>query len=158
MRTFTQTIVNDMKHRLTSLSALAGTFVLLVSSCASLSKAPKLKNTCWTTRQDIFVADAGTLTNDYILRFTSRNEYVLSEKWFMPPHPATYMNPDGSVNTIPGSSGESEDEGTWSYSLGTLTLVSEDGFTRKLKWKEGKLVLVEHSEEIVFEKAGDLKR
>ena len=25
MRTFTQTIVNDMKHRLTSLSALAGT-------------------------------------------------------------------------------------------------------------------------------------
>lgn len=158
MLTFTQTIVNDMKHRLTLLSALAGTFVLLVSSCASLSKAPKLKNTCWTAQQDIFVADAGTMTSNYTLKFTSGKDYVFKEEWSMPPHPSTYVNPEGGIDMIPGSSGESEDEGTWSYSLGTLTLVSEDGFTRKLKWKEGKLVLVEHSEEIVFEKAGDLKR
>lgn len=157
MLTFTQTIVNDMKHRLTSLSALAGTFVLLLSSCASLSKAPKLKNTCWTARQDIFVADAGTLTNDYILRFTSRNEYVLSEKWFMPPHPATYMNPDGSVNTIPGSSGESEDTGTWTFSHGILTLVSKDGGTRHLRWADGKFLLKEYDGTIVFEKIKDAK-
>jgi hypothetical protein len=157
MLTFTQTIVNDMKHRLTSLSALAGTFVLLVSSCASLSKAPKLKNTCWTARHDIFVADAGTMTSNYTLKFTSGKDYVFKEEWSMPPHPSTYVNPEGGIDMIPGSSGESEDTGTWTFSHGILTLVSKDGRTRHLRWDDGKFALKEYDGTIVFEKIKDAK-
>ncbi|MBP5336143.1 MAG: hypothetical protein J6Y63_01360 [Bacteroidales bacterium] len=122
-----------------------------------MSKNPVLKNTKWTAVQEEFVADAGTMTITYTLEFISDKEVRVHEKSYLPPYPAIYMNPDGTIDTMPGHSSETSETGTYSYRRGKLTITTKDGqkqeytyridgtFVRELPW--GELVVFSRSKD-----------
>ena len=109
-------------------------FVLLVlligSSFTAMCKNPVLKGSKWTAVQEIFVADAGTMTITYTLEFTSGKDVLVKESTYLPSHPAMYMNPDGTIDRIPARSSESESAGTFKFKRGILTVTVEDGSTK----------------------------
>lgn len=111
--------------------SLLHVFVLIVlfitSSFMAMGKNPVLKNSKWTAVQELFVADVGTMTITYTLEFVSGKEVKILENSYTPSHPAMYMNPDGTVDRIPGSTSESSEAGTYSYRRGVLTITTEDG-------------------------------
>ena len=126
-------------------------FVLLIlfvgTSFTAMCKNPVLKGTKWAAVQEMFVADAGTMTITHTLEFVSGKEVRIHEKSYLPSHPAMYMNPDGTVDRIPASSSERSEAGTYSYRRGKLLITTEDGvlteytfrngtFTRELPWGE----------------------
>lgn len=113
------------KHKLLHVFVLIVLFIS--SSFMAMGKNPVLKNSKWTAVQEIFVADAGTMTITHTLEFTSGKEVKILEKSHMPDHPAMYMNPDGTVDRIPGYTSESSEAGTYSYRRGILTITTEDG-------------------------------
>lgn len=104
--------------------------VLCFTSFTAMCKNPVLKNTKWTAVQEMFVADAGTMTTTITLEFGSAKDVVIREKTVMPSHPAMYMNPDGTIDTIEGWTNERETKCTCSYKKGILTLTEEDGDSR----------------------------
>lgn len=123
------------------------TVLFISSSYTVMGKNPVLKNSKWTAVQEMFVADAGTMTITYTLEFLSGKEVRIHEKSYLPSHPAMYMNPDGTVDRIPASSSESSETGAYSYRRGRLIITTEDGiqteymfrngmFTRELPWGE----------------------
>lgn len=133
--------------------ACIGTILsILVPSCAAQAKKPALKNTQWVCFIDILVHDAGVMKETYTLDFISARECIYTYKWVMPSHPATYVNPDGTIDTIPGSSSESTFRGTWKLRGKRLTIKTEDGRTMFFQFKDGKLVdPVPSTEQVVFE-------
>ena len=138
-------------HIITLLAAMA----LLIPSCATSSKGKKvgLKDTHWVCVQELFVADAGTQTETYTIDFVSADECVVKNKSVLPAHPATYVNPDGSIDTIPERKSESVSRAKWVSRYGKLILQLEDGTTRVLELKNGKLEGPgPYGEEMVFEK------
>ena len=111
-------------------------FVLIVlffcSTQSVMCKNPVLKNSKWTAVLKEFVADAGTMTITHTLEFTSAKEVRISEKTNMPSYPAMYMNPDGTVDTIPGWSSEKSETGTYKLRRGKLTIITtEDGLPQE---------------------------
>ena len=104
--------------------------VLCFTSFTAMCKNPVLKNTKWTAVQEMFVADAGTMTTTITLEFISDKEVRVHEKSYLPPYPAMYMNPDGTIDTIEGWTNERETKCTYSYKKGILTLTEEDGDSR----------------------------
>lgn len=124
-------------------------FVLIIASSSSvMGKNPVLKGTKWTAVQEMFVADAGTMTITHTLEFISAKKVRVSEKSDLPPYPAMYRNPDGTVDTMPGISSESEYVGTYQIKFGFLIITKENGhkesfhymedgtFTQKTPWDE----------------------
>lgn len=103
--------------------------VFCFSSCIAMCKNPVLKNTRWEAVQGIFVADVGTMTITHTLVFVSDKDVVIKEKTVMPSHPAMYVNPDGTIDTIEGWTNERENKGTYSYKRDKLTVTKEDGST-----------------------------
>ena len=104
------------------------------------AKKPVLKNTKWVCEQKMFVADAGTSTETYTLEFTSAQECTYTMAWYLPAHPAMYMNPDGTIDTIPASHSEHVSKGTWTCKRDKVTITFEDGTTKEFDYKDGKLV------------------
>ena len=96
------------------------------------------KNTRWRCVLKTFVADVGTSTETYTLEFLSDNQCLWKVKWSTPDHPAMYMNPDGTVDTIPGRSSEYEQPATWQFDHDKLTLRFEDGTSRELLYVNGR--------------------
>lgn len=124
---------------LTSLSCLAALAALLVCSvsCSILcKKKASLQDTEWKAQHDEFVADVGTANLVFTLAFPSAKDFTLTEEFIMPAHPATYVNPDGTIDRIPGSRSESVSSGTYRYDGKTLTLTQSDGATTVFK-REG---------------------
>ena len=95
-----------------------------------MGKKPVLKKTTWTATQEMFVADAGTMTITHTLEFVSAKEVKIKEVRVMPSYPAMRMNPDGTVDTIPGWTSEHEESGTYLLENGILTVKREDGRER----------------------------
>ena len=124
------------------------TFLLLLAclatvfaSCSVMSaRKPLLKHKTWVAQYDEFVADVGTSTVTVTLHFPSRTAFVMTTEFVTPPHPAMYMNPDGSVDTLPGFSNLFEEKGSYTYSKGLLTLNREKGTPLKLEWRDGSFV------------------
>ena len=106
----------------------------------------------------MFVADAGTMTINHTLEFLSETDVVVRQEGYLPAHPQMYMNPDGSVDTVPARSFESSHEGKYTFKDGALTITSEEGsktaymlqpdgtLTREEPWGE-KLVFSRVTEE-----------
>ena len=99
----------------------------IIVSCSAMGKTPVFKNTKWTAIQEEFVADAGTMTITHTLEFTSAKDVVVSEKTRMPSYPAMYVNPDGTIDTMPGWSSEYSKQGTYEIKRDTLIITTEDG-------------------------------
>ena len=152
-------IFTVMKKSLSGIAAILGGISLLFSSCASMeARKPVLNNTKWVCVKEMFVADAGTSTDTYTIEFTSAREcnYVMS--WYLPAHPAMYMNQDGKVDTIPARSSEDVSKCTWTYRQGKLTIRFEDGSRKEYVYKDGKLIGADKyvdGSDMVFEKSAD---
>ena len=99
------------------------------SSCCIMGKNPVLKGTKWTAVQEMFVADAGTMTTTITLQFGSAKD------------------------TMPGHSTHYEYTGTYTLSDGILTITNEEGGapTRYLLQADGTIALPEPwGETLVF--------
>lgn len=96
------------------------------------AKKPSFRNSTWVCLQEEFMADVGTMTTTFTLRFLSGKKCILQQEVVIPSHPAMRMNPDGTVDTIPGSRSTTEDGGTWKYRNNELTITLEDGTTMTL--------------------------
>lgn len=131
-----------MKRILLFLTALT-----LCASCSvmCINKKPNLNNTRWTCRFQEFVADAGNETVTFTLSFVSAKEYVLETEYYLPPYPAMRMNPDGTVDMMPGHHSQHAEKGTYSIKGNTVTLKDEDGLKRTLRYSPGKLATDELS-------------
>ena len=131
----------DMAKLITCIVAFAAVVSLLFLSCTGLSaKRPVFKNTKWVCVEEMFVADAGTETDTTTLEFGPGNEVVIRRSWFLPAHPAMYVNPDGTIDTIAAMSNEYTSKGTWKYRRGKLTVTLEDGSQEEFDYEEGMLV------------------
>ena len=99
-----------------------------------------LAGTQWQFVEKIFVADAGTMTITHTLSFTSDKEVTLTVENHMPSYPAMYVNPDGTIDRIPGSHSVTEKKGTWSLRRKVLTITFEDGSEEVYDYTDGKIV------------------
>ena len=149
------------KSRLLLYFALVLAFFIL-SSCRIMSKNPVMKGTRWTATQEMFVADAGTMTIIHTLEFTSDKDVQVQQRGSMPPYPAMYMNPDGTVDTMPGHSFEYDEPSTYAFRDGKLILTRNEGGgeTEYTFQPDGTLTRVESwGETLVFSqvKEDDLK-
>ena len=133
--------MTDMAKPITRIVAFAATLSMLLLSSIDLSaKRPVFKNTKWACVEEMFVADAGTETDTTTLEFGPRKEIVIRRAWFLPAHPAMYVNADGTIDTVPARSNESASKGTWKYRWGKLTVTLEDGNKEEFRYIEGMLV------------------
>ena len=86
---------------------LFATIALAVMAIACLSfamtdgKRPKLNNTKWEHKTEMFVADAGTQTITMTFEFTTKKDVTFTFHSYLPAHPAMYRNSDGTVDVIP---------------------------------------------------------
>ena len=114
---------------------------MLIAMCLILSKGKAdFRGSRWTAGYEEFVADVGTATVTMVLEFTSGKDFTLSEEYSMPAHPATYVNPDGSVDVIPGRRSRSESTGTYSCRGRVLVLSMDNGTEMELKCQGDALV------------------
>ena len=137
-----------------SLTHVVVLIILFVgSACSVMAGKPVLKGSKWTAVQEMFVADAGTMTITYTLEFLSGKEVRVYEESYLPAHPAMYMNPDGTVDRIPASTSERSESGTYSYRRGKLTVTTEDGLQTEYTFLGGNFVREEPwGETLVFSK------
>ena len=116
-------------------------FVLLIlfvgTSFTAMCKNPVLKGTKWAAVQEMFVADAGTMTITHTLEFTSAKDVLIKESTYLPSHPAMYVNPDGTIDRIPASSSEREVAGTYKFRRDVLTITLEDGTVKEFTYLGG---------------------
>ena len=127
----------------------------LLSCCVMNAKEPVFKNTEWVFIEKMFVADAGTMTITHSLKFTSDKDVEVGWKSYMPAHPQMYMNPDGTVDTVPASESEAVEKGTYVYKKGKMTVTFEDGSVREYEFIEGGMLVSETSYgvKMLFEKS-----
>jgi hypothetical protein len=123
-----------------SFTIIAFALLFLLASIDLTAKRPVFKNTTWAYVEEMFVADAGTGTDTTTLEFGPGNEIVIRHAWFLPAHPAMYVNPDGTIDTIAAMSNEYTSTGTWKYRRGKLTVTLEDGSQEEFDYEEGMLV------------------
>jgi hypothetical protein len=117
-------------------------------------KNPVMKGTKWTATQEMFVADAGTMTIIHTLEFISDKDVEVHQRGSMPPYPAMRMNPDGTVDRMPGSSFEYDEPSTYDFRDGKLILTRKKeggGMTEYTFQPDGTLTRVEPwGETLVF--------
>ena len=121
-------------NRLLHILVLAALFI--GGAFPAMGKKPVLKNSTWKAVQEEFVADAGTMTITHTLEFTSAKDVLVKEETHMPSHPAMYMNPDGTVDRIPGWSSENSQAGTYTFRRGILTVMLEDGSRKDYTFRD----------------------
>lgn len=123
--------LSDMKlrHLLLIFAALVYT-----AACSPMSKKNIFKDTRWKSEYELFVADAGTETITLTLKFVSAKEFILETKGFMPSHPATYMNADGTVPVEPERSYEYTEQGTYSVARNQVVLTEDNGTVHTLHY------------------------
>ena len=127
------------------------TLRLISSILLVLAARPALNHSVWTNERDEFVADAGTMTVTTTLIFSSRSDVTVRTKAVMPPHPATFVNENGKVDTNPGWESGWDTRGKYRYRRGKLTISLEDGETMELTYREGVLVKADpYHKELVF--------
>ena len=125
----------------TIICGIGAAILLTFLSCSIMSaKKPVFKKTVWESKQEIFVADAGTMTMTITLEFGSGKDVKVAWSSYLPAHPAMYMNADGSVDRIPASSSESVSKGIWEYKSGKLTITLESGTKSEFEYKAGCLL------------------
>ena len=135
-------------------AAVAAAILLVLALCmVQCVGRTDLRGSRWTGGYEEFVADVGTATVTMVLEFTSGKDFKLSEEYSMPAHPATYVNPDGSIDMIPGRGFRSEYKGTYRGRGRVLVLLMEDGTEMELR-REGDALVGEtpFGEEVVFTK------
>ena len=115
--------------------ALVLTLMCLFSFSAP-GRTPVLKNTKWQAVEELFVADAGTMTITHTLEFGPGRQVRISRRSYMPPHPTMYQNPDGTVDTLPGWSDEKSGTGTYRIRKGILYITYENEDTRECLFLE----------------------
>ena len=125
-------------------------FAALLSCCVIKSNNPVLEGSEWVNVEEMFVADAGTMTITHSLKFTGSKDVTVGWKSYLPAHPAMYANRDGSVDTIPARSSESLSSGTYVFQKGLLTITLEDGSVKEYRFLNGKFVIDEPFGKIVF--------
>ena len=108
------------------LSMMAAALFLLSSCSVMCHKKTTLRDTQWIAGYNEFVADVGTADVVLTLQFTSGKDFTLTEEFVMPSHPATYVNPDGSVDKIPGHTSRSSSSGTYRDAVKTIVLTRQD--------------------------------
>lgn len=96
-----------------------------------------LRGSVWTSTYDVFVADAGNETFTHTLSFPVEGKFTMETKSVLPPHPAMYRNPDGTVDVIPGHSSQYSESGTYTFSKGVLVLQYESGRRQELNYDGG---------------------
>ena len=106
---------------------IAALAVAILSCSVMKASGPVFKNSVWEYVEEMFVADAGTMTITHTLEFTSNKDVKVGWASYLPAHPAMYMNRDGSIDTIPASSSENFHEGTYTCKKGKLTITLNDG-------------------------------
>ena len=143
-----------MQRFLFSLTVAAA---FLIPSCSMIqAKKPVLKNTRWVCVQKMFVADAGTMTETFTLDFTSDKECVWKDAWVLPAHPAMYVNPDGTVDTVPARGSETVLRAEWRFHRNRLTLQFEDGSSKVFLYSDGHFTGPgPFGDALVFEKVAD---
>lgn len=113
--------------------------LFLVFASCSVMKKNTFKDTVWTGEYRMFVADAGYETTTVELSFPTGKDFKITFRSVMPPHPAMYMNPDGTVDVQPGFSREYEQSGTYTFRNNILSLNTDEGTTLELRYLEGTL-------------------
>lgn len=127
-------------------SWFAAAAVAALFSCFIMNaKEPVLKNTTWVFVEEMFVADAGTMTITHTLKFTSDKDVEIGWRSYMPAHPQMYRNPDGTVDRVPASESEAVEKGTYVCKKGKLTVTTEDGTVKKYEFIEGDMLVGETS-------------
>ena len=118
-----------MKYRKPILIAflVLGAALLVLSFTVIDGKKPKLKNTKWQGVEEMFVADAGTMTITHTLAFTSDKDVIVTHESYMPSYPAMYMNADGSVDMIPARSSSSSDTCTYKVKGKKVVITDKEG-------------------------------
>ena len=123
------------------IAGIVTAFLMTFLSCSALSaKKPVFKHSIWVNKQEMFVADAGTMTITNTLTFGSGKSVKVGWDSYLPAHAAMYMNRDGSVDRIPASSSEYVHEGTWQFKKGILTIKLEDGSEKVFEYRDGALI------------------
>lgn len=112
-----------------------------ILSCSVMKGPGALKNTTWEYIEEMFVADAGTMTITHTLEFTSANEVKVGWMSYMPAHPAMYMNRDGSVDTIPASHSEMVNKGTYTVGKDKVTITLENGTVKEYEIIKGGMLV-----------------
>lgn len=106
--------------------------VMCVSCCILPHKKPAFSNTEWVCVYETFVADAGTETTTATLTFDAAKGFTLAEKSVMPSYPATYVNPDGTIDRLPGFTREYTRQGTYEAKGDEIVLKQADGTVHTL--------------------------
>lgn len=134
--------------------AILAALLVSTASCSILCrKKANLRDTAWVAKEQEFVADVGTATMTYRLVFSSEKEFTMATEFVMPSHPATYVNPDGTIDRIEGSTSRHESSGTYTYNGKALTLTLSDGSLMALTRDEDSFVTeTGFGEKLVFTK------
>ena len=140
-----------MKHVLLLLAGV----VMCASCCILRNKKPDYAQTEWICVSEMFVADAGTETTTATLSFDAKNGFTLEEKSVMPSHPASYVNPDGTIDVLPGFTREYTRQGTYEVKGDEIILKQADGTVHTLRLVAGQLESDDLSyQKLVFKKKG----
>ena len=139
--------------------------VLLLFACAVLCLSCSVlrnmrsgyANTVWSGVYKIFVADAGTETVTVTLSFGA-TKFTMVENSVMPSYPATYVNPDGTIDTLPGFTRENTRKGTYQVKGDEILLKQDDGTVHTLRLVDGLLESDDFGlQKVVFEKVSSWK-
>jgi len=115
--------------------------VILCASCSVLCKKKNnFKQTGWECVTEEFVADAGTMTITFSLKFISAKDYIFETTMYMPAHPNMYMNADGTVDINPATSSNWSEKGTYTVKDNVIILTNENGEKHGLEYVAGNLV------------------
>ncbi len=131
-------ICRIMKIAMRYLLSILAAALLCASCCLLRGQKSGLADTQWTSSYEMFVADAGTETTTVTLTL-GRKDFVLDWESHLPAHPATFVNADGTIDTIPATSRQRTQNGTYKVKSNTLILTDEFGAVHRLDIVSGQL-------------------
>ena len=120
-----------MKTAMRYLLSILAAALLCASCCLLRSQKAGWADTQWTSSYEMFVADAGTETTTVTLSL-GRKDFVLDWESLLPAHPAPYVNTDGTIDTIPATTRQHSQHGTYKVKSGLLVLTDEFGSVHRL--------------------------
>ena len=127
-----------MKIAMRYLLSILAAALLCASCCLLRGQKSGLADTQWTSSYEMFVADAGTETTTVTLTL-GKKDFVLDWESHLPAHPATFVNADGSIDTIPATTRQHTQSGTYKVKSNTLILTDEFGAVHRLNLVSGQL-------------------
>lgn len=131
----------------------AAAFAALLSCCVIKSNNPVLEGSEWVNVEEMFVADAGTMTITHSLKFTGSKDVTVGWKSYLPAHPAMYVNSDGKVDVIPASESEFFKKGSYVFKKGILKITVEDDTVLEYRFQDGNLFAKTPPDGKVFSRA-----